>query len=151
MEITILCKVVDNFGDIGVAWRMSRQLRMQNPDCKLNLIVDDMHSFSKIDNRINPELKLQSVNDIQIYNWNDEQLCYEEFSYNDGEKLSVILELFQCGRPNWMEKILFEDKLERTVNIIMIDYLTAEQYAEDFHCLKSLTRSAKVQKVNFMH
>ena len=150
MEITILCKVVDNFGDIGVAWRMSRQLRMQNPDCKLNLIVDDMHSFSKIDNRINPELKLQSVNDIQIYNWNDEQLCYEEFSYNDGEKLSLILELFQCGRPNWMEKILFEDKLERTVNIIMIDYLTAEQYAEDFHCLKSLTRSAKVQKVNFM-
>ncbi len=32
----------------------------------------------------------------------------------------------------------------------MIDYLTAEKYAEDFHCLKSLTRSAKVQKVNFM-
>lgn len=49
-----------------------------------------------------------------------------------------------------MERILFEEKLQRTVHIIMIDYLTAEKYAEDFHCLKSLTRSAKVQKVNFM-
>jgi hypothetical protein len=49
-----------------------------------------------------------------------------------------------------MEKILFEEKLERTVQIIMIDYLTAEKYAEDFHCLQSLTRSARVRKVNFM-
>jgi uncharacterized repeat protein (TIGR03837 family) len=32
----------------------------------------------------------------------------------------------------------------------MIDYLTAEKYAEDFHCLQSLTRSSKVEKVNFM-
>jgi len=58
--------------------------------------------------------------------------------------------MFQCGRPDWMEKILFETKLNRTVQIIMVDYLTAEQYAEDFHCLQSLTRSAKVKKVNFM-
>ena len=36
------------------------------------------------------------------------------------------------------------------VNIIMIDYLTAEDYAETFHRLQSLTRSARVQKVNFM-
>ena len=32
----------------------------------------------------------------------------------------------------------------------MIDYLTAEPYAETFHKLQSLTRSAKVRKVNFM-
>ena len=28
--------------------------------------------------------------------------------------------------------------------------MTAEKYAEDFHCLQSLTRSSKVEKVNFM-
>ena len=32
----------------------------------------------------------------------------------------------------------------------MLDYLTAEPYAETFLCLKSLSRSARVQKVNFM-
>lgn len=154
MIITVLCKIVDNFGDIGVVWRMCCQMQslfvQENGNSKINLIVDDLFSFSKICNSVDCSKSFQIVNGIEIFNWNDEKLCYNEFSKNDGENLSVILEVFQCGRPSWMEKILFEDKLQRTVKIIMIDYLTAEKYAEDFHCLQSLTRSSKVQKVNFM-
>lgn len=154
MPITVLCKVVDNFGDIGVVWRLccqlSNQIKKENLTSKINLIVDDLASFNKICNSVDSNKSFQIVENINIFNWNDEKLCYDEFSKNDGENLSVILEVFQCGRPSWMEKILFEEKLNRTVQIIMIDYLTAEKYAEDFHCLQSLTRSSKVQKVNFM-
>ena len=154
MIITVLCKIVDNFGDIGVVWRLCCQMQslfvQENGNSKINLIVDDLFSFSKICNSVDCSKAFQIVNGIEIFNWNDENLCYNEFSKNDGEKLSVILEVFQCGRPSWMEKILFEEKLNRTVQIIMIDYLTAEKYAEDFHCLQSLTRSSKVEKVNFM-
>ncbi len=158
MIITILCKVVDNFGDIGVAYRLAKRLvklQQETPQKEslknsINLIVDDLEAFSRICNKVVPLKNFQNVLGINIYNWNAYDFCYNEFSKNDGEKLSVILECFQCGRPDWMEKILFEDKLERTVQVIMIDYLTAEPYAETFHCLKSLTRSAKVQKVNFM-
>lgn len=154
MPITVLCKVVDNFGDIGVVWRLccqlSNQIKKENFTSKINLIVDDLASFNKICNSVDANKSFQIVDNINIFNWNDEKLCYDEFSKNDGENLSVILEVFQCGRPLWMEKILFEEKLNRTVQIIMIDYLTAEKYAEDFHCLQSLTRSSKVQKVNFM-
>ena len=154
MNIAVLCKVVDNFGDIGVVWRLccqlSNQIKKENLTSKINLIVDDLVSFNKICNSVDANKSFQIVDNINIFNWNDEKLCYDEFSKNDGENLSVILEVFQCGRPSWMEKILFEDKLNRTVQIIMIDYLTAEKYAEDFHCLQSLTRSSKVQKVNFM-
>lgn len=154
MPITVLCKVVDNFGDIGVVWRLCcqllNQIKKENLTSKINLIVDDLASFNKICNSVDFSKSFQVVDEINVYNWNDEKLCYDEFSKNDGENLSVILEVFQCGRPAWMERILFEDKLNRTVQIIMIDYLTAEKYAEDFHCLQSLTRSSKVQKVNFM-
>lgn len=154
MPITVLCKVVDNYGDIGVVWRLccqlSNQIKKENFTSKINLIVDDLASFNKICNSVDSNKSFQIVENINIFNWNDEKLCYDEFSKNDGENLSVILEVFQCGRPSWMEKILFEEKLNRTVQIIMIDYLTAEKYAEDFHCLQSLTRSSKVQKVNFM-
>ena len=154
MNIAVLCKVVDNFGDIGVVWRLccqlSNQIKKENLTSKINLIVDDLASFNKICNSVDFSKSFQVIDEINIYNWNDEKLCYDEFSKNDGENLSVILEVFQCGRPAWMERILFEDKLNRTVQIIMIDYLTAEKYAEDFHCLQSLTRSSKVQKVNFM-
>ena len=150
MEISILCKVVDNFGDIGVAWRMAR--RFVELDCNLiiNLIVDGLASFAKIESSIDEKKTLQKIQNVYVYDWNDFDNCYKEFSKNDGEKLYFIIECFQCGRPLWLEKILFEDKLERTVHILMIDYLTAEKYAEDFHKLPSLTRSAKVQKINFM-
>ena len=165
MYITVLCKVVDNFGDIGVAWRLCRRLAKIQSKYKICLVVDDLEAFAKIEDRLPrryaprndgefviASVAKQSINidDIEIFPWKDDALCHEVFSQNDGERLSLILELFQCGRPDWMERILFEEKLNRTVQIIMIDYLTAEKYAEDFHCLQSLTRSAKVQKVNFM-
>ena len=154
MYITVLCKVVDNYGDIGVAWRLCRHLARIQSQYKICLVVDDLDAFAKIEERgLLRRLTAPHnmyIDNIQIYNWNDALACHQAFSENDGERLGIILELFQCGRPDWMEQILFEEKLERTVQIIMIDYLTAEKYAEDFHCLKSLTRSAKVQKINFM-
>ncbi len=155
MYITVLCKVVDNYGDIGVAWRMCRRLAKIQSQYKICLVVDDFETFSKIEDRIGPVIASEArqsivIEGVEIFHWHDETLCHDVFSKNDGERLQIILELFQCGRPDWMEKILFEEKLYRTVQIIMIDYLTAEKYAENFHCLKSLTRSAKVQKVNFM-
>ncbi len=149
MYITVLCKVVDNFGDIGVAWRLCRRLSKIQSKYKICLVVDDLEAFSKIESAVATKQTL-NINGIEIFSWKDDALCHELFSQNDGERLSLILELFQCGRPDWMERILFDEKLQRTVQIIMIDYLTAEKYAEDFHCLQSLTRSAKVQKVNFM-
>ena len=154
MYITVLCKVVDNFGDIGTAWRLCRRLAKIQSQYKICLVVDDMNAFNIIahGNSVIASAARQSITieNIEIFQWNDNDFCHQIFSENDGERLQIILELFQCGRPDWMEKILFEEKLERTVQIIMIDYLTAEKYADDFHCLQSLTRSAKVKKVNFM-
>ena len=150
MQITILCKVVDNFGDIGVVYRLAKQLKKINPENQINLVVDDFVSFNRICSAVQCGVPFQTVEGLNVYDWNAEEFCHEAFSRNDGELMPVILECFQCGRPDWMERILFEEKLQRTVQIIMIDYLTAESYAEDFHCLQSLTRSAKVQKVNFM-
>lgn len=151
MKITVLCKVVDNFGDVGVMFRLVKQLLVvSSKSLEINIVIDDLKSFNKIYNKINPNDDFQQVDGLNIYDWNNQQLCHKEFSGNDGERMSVILECFQCGRPEWMEKILFEEKLNRTVQVIMIDYLTAEKYAEDFHCLESLTRSKKVQKINFM-
>ena len=150
MYITVLCKVVDNYGDIGVAWRLCRRLTKIQSKYKICLIVDDLKSFNMLEPKVDIGKGTQTVEDVEVFRWDEAELCKEVFFENDGERLGIILELFQCGRPEWMEDILFNKKLERTVQIIMIDYLTAEKYAEDFHCLKSLTRSSRVQKVNFM-
>ena len=163
MYITVLCKVVDNFGDIGTAWRLCRRLAKIQSQYKICLVVDDMNAYNIIahgnsviaSSEASPVIasaarQSTTIEGIEVFQWQDNDFCHKIFSENDGERLGIILELFQCGRPDWMEHILFDAKLNRTVQIIMIDYLTAEKYAEDFHCLQSLTRSAKVKKINFM-
>lgn len=146
-DITILCKVVDNFGDIGFVYRLAKDLWNLAPENKLRLVVSDLKAFSNLEKKIIPDLSFQEFNGWEIYDWNDNDLCLNAFEKNHPE---IILECFQCGRPEWLEKLLFEIKIPETVNIINIDYLTAEDYAETFHKLKSLTRSARVKKVNFM-
>ncbi|MCQ2584282.1 MAG: elongation factor P maturation arginine rhamnosyltransferase EarP [Treponema sp.] len=157
-DITILADIVDNFGDIGVAWRLCRnifrnQAAGENPkqNISIRLVTNSLSSFAKINNQINPDLPFQECKcengTIKVYDWTDYDFCYRTFTDNPPE---VILEMFQCGQPDWLEKILFEDRVDYKVHIIMIDYLSAEPWVDDFHCLKSLTRTALVPKVNFM-
>ena len=43
----IFCKVIDNYGDIGVTWRLARQLA-----CEFNIVVrlwvDELNSFARL-------------------------------------------------------------------------------------------------------
>jgi len=165
-DLVILADVVDNYGDIGVSWRLCRHLmKMHNTELygkdaasdetkqKLNLrlVTNNLKAFHNINDEVNPQLPYQEVTceggTIKVYDWTNYDFCYKTFTENPPE---IILEMFQCGQPNWLEKILFEDRVDYKVHIIMIDYLTAEPWADDFHCLKSLTRTAWVPKVNFM-
>ena len=146
-NITILCKVVDNYGDIGVVYRLARSLSEIDKDLKIKIIIDNLFAFSSIKKNINPELSIQYINNWKILNWNSQEICKEEFLKNPP---SIILECFQCGRPDWLEEILFAPNYNTPCQIINIDYLTAEPYAEDFHLLKSGTRSLYIKKINFM-
>lgn len=177
LNITLLCKVVDNFGDIGVVYRLARAITdiyssgevspsaqpsgfrlpppavdtpatpPENSLLKLRIIADNLNSFHLLCPQVSPEKKVQKVNSWEIFNWNADEECFNAFQK---EPPHIIIECFQCGRPDWLEHLLFDVKVPDVVHIIMLDYLTAEDYAESFHKLQSLTRSARVQKVNFM-
>lgn len=148
LDVTLLCKVVDNFGDIGVVFRLAKRLCFfRKNGLNIRLVVDDLKAFNLLCPQIKTDKAIQNYNGWTIYDWNKDKECLESYTEKNPQ---IIIECFQCGRPEWLEKLLFEIKIPQTTHIIMLDYLTAEDYAETFHCLKSLTRSAKVQKVNFM-
>ena len=50
MIIDIFCKVIDNYGDIGVCWRLTRELTDLNKS--VNLYVDDLNAFKKIKGKL---------------------------------------------------------------------------------------------------
>lgn len=191
-DLTILCKVVDNFGDIGFVYRLAKNLVQLNPQREIRIAVDNLAAFNKIESRVDPALaeqvlevacadslqaqegadkagnegkpktaaetksvgKPKNGGSLKIFDATNAAVCAREWTKKPAR---VILECFQCGRPDWLEEMLFpHEDCSLTKNappralIINIDYLTAEDYAEDFHKLKSGTRSALVRKVNFM-
>lgn len=147
MEITILCKVVDNYGDIGFVYRLARNITELYPDTELRLVVSDLPSFAAMAPFVKEGLARQSARGWQIFDWNKEDVCTEEFSRRIPD---VILQCFQCQRPEWLDRILFDPEQKKIVRIVNLEYLTAESWADDFHLLKSGTRSILVKKVNFM-
>lgn len=147
MEITVLCKVVDNFGDIGVVFRLCRALSELKKNLEIRLVVSNLDSFAKISKGIDSTKTFQKFRGWKVFDWNDNALCKKEFSKNPPE---FILECFQCGRPEWLEELLFSPQFNLNVQIVNVEYLTAESWADDFHLLKSGTRSAKIKKINFM-
>ncbi len=145
-DILILCKVVDNFGDIGFVYRLSRSLSRLRPALNLFLCVSDLSSFKRLAPKIDENAEMQQFKNWTIVKWNANEKTALAFKKNMPE---IILECFQCSRPDWLEQILFSKTFQKTVQIINIDYLTAEDWAEEFHLLKSGTRSVNVKKINF--
>lgn len=146
-NITLLCKVVDNYGDIGFVYRLSRSISKLAPNKTLNLVVSNLDSFAAMAPEIDPNKKIQKCFGWNVLDWNANEECTKYFTENPPD---VILECFQCGRPDWLEDIIFAKENEKLYQIINVEYLTAEEWADDFHLLKSATRSQFVRKINFM-
>ena len=147
LDLTVLCKVVDNYGDIGFVFRLCRSLSEISSDIKLRLVVSNLESFAAMADGINPALPFQTFRGWQIYDWNNTEICKKAFSENPPV---FLLECFQCGRPDWLEDIIFAKDFDKTVNSLDVEYLTAEDWAEEFHLIKSGTRSINVKKHIFM-
>lgn len=147
MTVCILCKVVDNFGDAGFAWRLASSLLQKRSSLDLRFVCDSLKTLSALDSKIKPNKIKQRVKKITIYDWHADDFCEREFG---NENAIIIVQCFQCPYPFWLEKILFDAKTISSALIVNVDYLTAENYAAEFHLLPSLTRRRAVQKINFM-
>ncbi len=148
-NIMILCKVIDNFGDIGVVYRLAKALCDVDSSLSITLVCSNLESFAKMAAQVDPAKKEQDFYygacRWHILDWEQNP----DFKF-ECTPFPVVLECFQCGRPDWLENILFDKNATETFHIFNIEYLTAEEYADDFHLLKSYTRSASVKKMFFM-
>jgi uncharacterized repeat protein (TIGR03837 family) len=121
----IFCTVIDNFGDIGVAWRLARQLADEHA-WSVRLCVDDLETFAKLAPSLNPEKRWQRLGPIVVEHWND--------ALTEGETLQiadVVIEAFACDLPPTYLAAMAERK--PTPVWINLDYLSAEDWVADFH------------------
>lgn len=61
----LFCAVIDNFGDIGVCWRLARQLADEH-GWQVRLLVDDLHTFVRLVPEVDPDAVRQTIDGIAI-------------------------------------------------------------------------------------
>jgi uncharacterized repeat protein (TIGR03837 family) len=148
MTIDLLCKVVDNYGDIGVVYRLARALSELPEAPRLRLHVSDLAAFAALDPLVHPGADYQTVHGWEVFSWRPPQTEAARESFVERPPRFVI-ECFACGRPDWLETTLFDPVAGKSL-IIDLEHLTAEAYAEEFHRMPSLTRSSSVRKAMFL-
>ncbi|MEQ1721102.1 MAG: elongation factor P maturation arginine rhamnosyltransferase EarP [Nitrosomonas sp.] len=125
----IFCTVIDNFGDIGVCWRLSRQLTHEYGQL-VRLWVDNLHRLSCLEPAINDELQCQVIQGIEVWHWQKNSEVFEQI-----EPAEVVIEAFACELPgNYLRKML-----QRNIQTVWInlEYLSAEPWVKSYHAMPS--------------
>lgn len=138
----IFCNVIDNYGDIGVAWRLARQLAHEHGQ-QVRLWVDDLHAFARICPEVRADIEAgdvagtvaetaQQVHSITVQHW---QKVLDPASLNATPWPQVVVELFGCHLPEAYENWLAQAPM--VPMWINLEYLSAELWVEGCHGLPS--------------
>jgi uncharacterized repeat protein (TIGR03837 family) len=122
----IFCRVVDNFGDVGVSWRLARIIAREHGKA-VRLFVDDLTVLAKLRPEIDPTRDIQSLEGVEIDVLRD--------PYTPDDVADVVVETFGCDPPAaYVEKMARTQPRPRWINL---EYLSAEQWVEASHALPS--------------
>lgn len=127
----IFCAVVDNFGDIGVCWRLAKQLAHEH-SMAVRLWVDDLSSFHKLHAAISPLPSVQYCSGIEIRRWDSSIF---ESEHQKVAPAQLVIEGFACDLPE--SYILAMARQERQSVWINLEHLSAEEWVDGCHCLPS--------------
>ena len=129
-RLHLFCKVVDNFGDIGICWRLSRQLQYEH-GIAVTLWVDDLSSFRRICPEVDINLDEQVISAVTIRHWRKE----ETGQYSADDVADIVIEFFACDIPETYIAAM-AGRQPRAV-WLNLEGLTAEEWVEGCHTLPS--------------
>ncbi|OOH78123.1 hypothetical protein BOW65_19825 [Pseudomonas koreensis] len=133
----IFCTVVDNFGDIGVTWRLARQLAAEH-GLAVRLWVDDLRAFERICPAIDINAAQQWQQGVEVRHW--------PAAWVHTDAADVVIAAFACQLPSdYMDAMAGREQPPLWMNL---DYLSAEDWVVGCHGLPSV-KYKSVQKIFF--
>ncbi|MFJ4588296.1 elongation factor P maturation arginine rhamnosyltransferase EarP [Pseudomonas moraviensis] len=133
----IFCTVVDNYGDIGVTWRLARQLVAEQA-LPVRLWVDDLRAFERLCPEIDIDLAQQWQQGVDVRQWPSE--------WRHADAADVVIAAFACQLPtDYMDSMAARKTPPLWLNL---DYLSAEDWVTGCHGLPSV-KYKSVQKFFF--
>lgn len=117
MRWDVFCQVVDNYGDIGVCWRLSADLASRGH--AVRLWVDDASALTW--------MAPDGANGVTVHPW--------AASVDEPNPGDVVIEAFGCHLPEpFVSRMAVASRPPRWINL---EYLSAEAYVERSHRLPS--------------
>lgn len=137
-SLAIFCKVVDNYGDIGICWRLARQLHGEH-GVAVTLWVDDLASFRRICPEVDAAAATQAVAGVEVRHWRG-----QDDDYTAEEVADIVIEFFACDIP----PRYIDAMAQRTPRPVWLNLegLTAEEWVEGCHTLPSMHPRLKLTK-----
>jgi len=122
----IFCRVVDNYGDVGVSWRLARQVAREHGK-RVRLWLDDLTILHKLRPEIDFARDLQELDRVHVVRLRD--------SFQPAEVADVVVETFGCDPPeSYVQAMAARGEKPRWINL---EYLSAEEWVEGSHALPS--------------
>jgi uncharacterized repeat protein (TIGR03837 family) len=122
----IFCNVIDNYGDIGVCWRLARQLASEH-GLAVRLWVDDLSSFAKLCPDADVAAEMQNCRGVDVCLWRKE--------FPEVQPAELVVDAFACKLPDiYIEAMAAQLQQPVWINL---EYLSAEDWVEGHHKLPS--------------
>lgn len=128
-SLELFCRVVDNFGDIGVCWRLARQLAVEHR-IAVRLWVDDLASFKRLCAEVDPAAEAQWLQGVAVRRWHDAMALPAPADIGD-----AVVEAFGCMLPPAFEEAMAQRPAPPVW--INLEYLSAESWVRGCHGLPS--------------
>lgn len=122
----IFCRVVDNLGDVGVSFRLARQLA-QEYSAQVRYWLDDLSVLQRLETQLDTHAARQWVQGVDVCRWTD--------PFPSVAPAEVVVEAFGSALPaSYLDAMA---KLSKPPAWINLEYLSAEDWVEDCHGLPS--------------
>ncbi|WP_407279303.1 elongation factor P maturation arginine rhamnosyltransferase EarP [Aromatoleum evansii] len=122
----IFCRVVDNFGDIGVCWRLAKALAHDH-GCAVRLWVDDWGTFARLCPAAADAGDAVRAEGVEVRRWRE--------PFPEVLPARAVVEAFACEPPaSYVEAMAAATPRPHWINL---EYLSAEDWIEGCHGLAS--------------
>jgi uncharacterized repeat protein (TIGR03837 family) len=129
LVLHLFCRVVDNFGDIGICWRLSLQLQREH-GIAVTLWVDDLASFRRICPEVALDAEVQQLAGVTVRHWRK-----EEGRFSSSDVADIVIEFFAVDIPENYIAVMAQCN-PRPV-WLNLEGLSAEEWVEGCHTLPS--------------
>lgn len=139
MQWDIFCAVIDNYGDIGVCWRLARQLAHEHAQ-RVRLWVDDLQVFARLCPEIDPACAQQDCQGIVVRHWP------RQADFPAVTPARVVVEAFACELPEAFVAAMARQTVAAAAapaatpaprRWINLEYLSAEAWVAGCHGMAS--------------